>query len=320
MVNRSEVRYQVISALLQAGGPVTLPELLQQCPIDEGQVAGVLAELVAERLVVEGQLAGGRSPRQYCWRARWEKATRGRTVAPRRKLHAAVGPAEITSDRELAIDCEPVLTFHEYIVHEYTPPADKRYCVFLQCSVRRPFSKSPSHGSMKRAIRVATGYDPRKDFESCPVHVVVLASRIGPVPYELEDVYPANVGGGGVKHFSEEHYARVRPILARRMADYITAHGGSYEHMATFTQGRYSDVMGEARRIAGADFHIFPHPNGPQVIDMGGSKPRTYWQKYWIQLTLEIVSWLDGRLRAEAQQRLRKAEVRYRKSPGAKSG
>ena len=50
---------------------------------------------------------------------------------------------------------------------------------------------------MRKAIETATGYNPRKHFEKCPVHVVVLASKIGPVLYELENVYPANVKGGG---------------------------------------------------------------------------------------------------------------------------
>ena len=160
-------------------------------------------------------------------------------------------------------------------------------------------------------VAVATGYWPRKQFESCPVHVVVLASRIGPVPYELEDVYPANIGGGGVKHFRPEHYDRVRPILAERMARYITAHRSCYDHIATFTSGRYGEVMADARKIAGADFPIFPDADGSEIIRMGESKPRTYWQKYWIQLYREIVSWLTPAQRKQAQARLKKLKVEY---------
>ena len=63
---------------------------------------------------------------------------------------------------------------------------------------------------MRRAIGVATGYDPAHDFVRCPVHVVVMASYVGPVPYELQDVYPANVRAGGVKHMGEEEYVHAR--------------------------------------------------------------------------------------------------------------
>jgi hypothetical protein len=114
-----------------------------------------------------------------------------------------------------------------------------------------------------------------------------------------------------VKHFRPEHYDRVRPILAERMARYITAHRDSYDHIATFTQGRYGEVMADARAIASVDFPIFPDGRGPQVIDMGGSKPRTYWQKYWIQLYLEIVSWLKPAQQKQANARLRKLKVEY---------
>ncbi|KKL53251.1 hypothetical protein LCGC14_2277330, partial [marine sediment metagenome] len=132
------------------------------------------------------------------------------------------------------------------------------------------------------------------------------------VPYELEDVYPANVGGGGVKHFKDDHYDRVKPILARRMADYLRAHAGSYDHFATFTHARYGDVMAEARRLAGVDMAIFPDDAGPIVIDMAGSRPRTYWAKYWIQLCLEIIKWLPPAARKQARRRLRERQVHYR--------
>ena len=167
---------------------------------------------------------------------------------------------------------------------------------------------------------MATGYDPSNDFLSCPVHVVVLASKMGPVPYEFEDVYPANVGGGGVKHFGEEYYARVKPVLAERMGRYISAHRASYDRITTFTEGRYGEVMREARGLAAVDFPILPLPGGPRVLQMGRSFPRTYWQRYWIQLYLEIVSWLEPEMQAQAAARLKEMDVEYDqgRKPGGK--
>ena len=310
-MNRSEARHQLIAALLQADGPVTLDELLAGLPVAPQLAKDILAELADRGQVVAGRLSAGSSHTRYVWAARWEEQTRDRSAGSRNVLTQIVDPADVVPAGRLAIDSRPVLAFHDYVINRYTPPADKRMLVFLQCSVRRPFSSSPSHGSMRRAIRLATGFGPARDFEACPVHVVVLASRIGPVPYELEDVYPANAGGGGVKHFGGEHYARVRPILAGRMADYITTHRGRYDHVATFTDGRYGEVMADARETAGADFPIFPAADGPRVRRMGASTPRTYWQKFWIQLYLEIVSWLKPAARAQAAARLRELDVEY---------
>ena len=44
---------------------------------------------------------------------------------------------------------------------------------------------------------------------------------------------------------------------------------------------------------------------------MGESMPRTYWEKYWIQLYLEIASWLDPDMQAQAEARLKKMDVKY---------
>ena len=315
-MKKNEVRHQVISALLQASGPMTLPELLKECGLPRKEVQPVLKELVSRSQVAEGQLLADKPGPQYCWGARWAKETERSAATAKQRLQAAVDAVPAATPGELGLDSIPVTTFHDFIIEQYEPPKEKRFLVFLQCSVRRPFSTSPSHASMRRAISVATGFDPAKEFESCPVHVVVLASRVGPVPYELEDVYPANVSSGGVKHFHPDHYARAKPILAERMGQYMTVHRDHYEHMATFTDGRYSEVMEEAREVASAALEeelalpIFPEPNGLRLVQMGKSKPRTYWAKYWVQLYNEIVTWLEPPRRKEAAARLKKLQVK----------
>lgn len=308
-MNQSEVRYQVISALLQADGPLTLSELVEQCGYPEEMVSGIILELAAEDLIVQGELLPDRPGVHHCWGARWATEAQRRAASERERLRAVVGPPEVASGYKLQIDDGAVLAFHNYIVNDYEPPRDKRFLVFLQCSVRRPFSSAPSHASMRRAISVATGHDPAKDFGRCPVHVVVLASKIGPVPYELEDVYPANVSAGGVKHFDGAVYARLKPILAQRMAEYMIAHRGNYDRMATFTHGRYGQVMREAKKLAGVEFPVLPSRRGPQVTRMGESRPRRYWEKFWMQLYLGIVSWLGPEQRARAEERLKALDV-----------
>jgi hypothetical protein len=239
-------------------------------------------------------------------------------------LRTALDTVDRIAPDELNVDSRPSKAFYDYVVgtethREYCPPANKRFLVILQCSVRRPFSSAPSHAPMRRAIRVATGYDPRRDFAACPVHVVVMASKIGPVPYELEDLYPANVRGGGVKHFRPETYKRVKPILAARMAQFILAFRDQYEQITSFTEGRYSEVLDQARTIAakqagkGLRFSILPKAGGACVTrSTSGAAPHQYWARYWIQLYLEVVSWLDPDQQTEAQARLNKLNIEYR--------
>lgn len=302
-----EHRYRMIATLLQADGPMSAAQAAKAAGMGRKTANAALTGLVQEGLVVCGDLVPGKRGQEYRWAARWAEEAGDRAVESVRDLRTTVGEGE----RDFDIEDEPVLAFNEFVISKYRPPEDKEFLVFFQCSVRRPFWKSPSHGSMRRAVKVATGYDPAREFEQCPVHVVVLASKMGPVPYDLADVYPANVRGGGVKHFGPEHFERVKPILAERMARYITVHGPHYRRMATFTDGRYGEVMAAARELAGVDFPIFPDPAGPDVIRMGKSEPRTYWQHYWIQLYLEILSWLSPAERRAAGERLEELEVEY---------
>jgi hypothetical protein len=306
-MDRDRSRYRLIPVFLQASGPMTRKELSAASGLKGKSLGAGLEQLCAEGLVVEGDLVAGKDAPQYVWAARWEAESGRKADSSREKLSSVVD----SLPRRLAIDSEAVVAFNKFVIDEYRPPADKRGLVFFQCCIRRPFYRSPSHGAMCKGITLATGFHPAKDFERCPVHVVVLASHIGPVPYELQDIYPANVGGGGVKHFGEEHYARVKPILARRMADYIETHGAQYKHMASFTDGRYADVMRETQRLAGVDFPIFPDPSKPRVTWTGKSKPRKYWDKCWIQLYLEVLRWLPPKARKAAAARLEKLGVEY---------
>ena len=119
-----------------------------------------------------------------------------------------------------------------------------------------------------------------------------------------------------MKHFRPDYYEHVRPVLAERMAAYITTHGGNYERTAAFTQGRYAEVMRDAMQIAGVEFPVFPDPEG--AICLPEEKRCQYWVKYWIQLFLEIASWLSPDERKQAEARLKKAGVEYRLRPTLK--
>ena len=69
--------------------------------------------------------------------------------------------------------------------------------------------------------------------------------------------------------------------------------------------------MADVRAAAGRSFAILPRRGGPAVIQMGSSVPRTYWQRYWIQLYFEVVGWLRAAEQARADQRLQALSVVY---------
>jgi hypothetical protein len=320
-VTSREVRHSVVSALLQAGGPVCLDAVCAECDLSEEDATAALAGLVGEGLVLRSRFVREDPGQQYCWAAAWRRELERRTARAVRELRELTGREPPLPDSQLDVSSPASVAFSDYVLGRYTPPEDKRTLVFLQCSVRRPFSSSPSHASLRRAIWVATGCDPRHDFLECPVHVVVLASKVGPVPYELEDVYPANVRGGGVKHFDPVTYERVKPVLAGRLAGYITAHRASYDHITSFTEGRYGEVMQAAAEAAGVTFPVLPAPGGPRLARAGDTRPRKYWEKHWVQLCLQVMDGLGAEARSAAEARLRSLDVEYEgMMPGGHTG
>ncbi|MHC4984729.1 MAG: DUF5591 domain-containing protein [Planctomycetota bacterium] len=289
----AEAHYRVAAGLLRSDRPLTLAEVVEETGVRRAACLSALDDLEEAGDIRSGELVKGEPGPQYAW-GELPKDDTSRRVPP-------------------GLNSELVRRFNDFVVNGYKPPAGKKHLVFFQCSVRRPFSTSPSQASMRRAVAMATGYDPapRNDFDKCPVHVVVLGSLIGPVPYDLEEVYPATVSFGGVGHFSDSDYAIVRPILAERMAAYIKKNKRRYATYATFTSGRYGEVMAAAAEIAGVEMAIFPDPFGPKVIRMGDSRPRAYWQKYWIQLCLHLAEQLGPTAKRITRRRLADHNVEY---------
>ena len=257
-------------------------------------VDGVLAEKAEE--VRRDFRAAGYRYRHGQLRYRLRKRLAAEREEPSRRI---VRPGEQKKE-DIHPTSKPVLDFYNYVITKYIPPPDKDMLVFLQCSVSRPYSKSPSHGSMRKGIRIATGKDPKDDFDDCRCHVVVMSSVIGPVPYEMEDVYPADERGGGVKHMSPEDYRFAKPILAERMGAYIRRWHDRYKVITTFTHDRYGSVMESARKIADVDFPVFPDTRG--IRTAGGNQ---YWTKFWVQVFLELLKGMTEEEQAEAWERFK---------------
>ncbi len=272
----------VVVALLLGRGPVAFDHLREATGHDAAAIEATLRDLEADGSITLDDASA-------CWRA-YQQTSREEVAAVAHDLHP---------------DDEPVAILQDYLTREYEPPAHVRYLAIYQCSARRPFSSSPSHGAINHAIVAATGLHPWRDRETCPVHVVVLAAKSGPAPYDLQDVYPACIRAEGLAQLDAEEYEERRGTLARYMAGYLRAHASGYAGIATFTSGRWGDVMAAVQQTTDLDIDILPRADGATLTRVGSRAPHTYWQKRWIQLALAIMEWLPEDERRAAEARLR---------------
>jgi hypothetical protein len=67
--------------------------------------------------------------------------------------------------------------------------------------------------------------------------------------------------------------------------------------------------MEDAGQLAEVEFPVLPEADGVRITRMGRSFPRTYWQRYWVQLYREVVSWLPPAAQKDADTRLRDLDV-----------
>ena len=291
---------QAIAETLQRlGKPLAIEDL--GTPIED--VRDGLLTLLANREVVLGPLLDDPTVMAACWWEPWCDRQAARLDAERAALEQVVRRESESRDADPRSPAAEA--FQDHLVRVFSPPRGKRILAIFQDAVRRPYSSAPSHASLRQAVRFATGYDPSHDLFCCPVHVIVLASHLGPVPYELEDLWPASCRSIGVKRLSDALFAERLPLLADRLGGYLEQHASAYDTIVAFAQGRYGEVV----RASGFDGPVYPEPGGEQVVRVGEKAPHTYWQKGWIQLYRGIVQGLEPWLREAAQRRLRTAGV-----------
>ncbi len=124
----AELRHNLISVFLQAGGPLSFAELVTRTGAREGDVRRALTGLLSEDLVVAGSLTRDAAEEQYCWAARWQEQVGRRSVVTRSKLQEVVD----TQSRDRGIESGAITAFHRFVIDEYVPPADKRFLIFFQ--------------------------------------------------------------------------------------------------------------------------------------------------------------------------------------------
>ncbi len=126
-----------------------------------------------------------------------------------------------------------VVRWHRRIKERYTPPQAVKLTAVLPCSARKPYSKSKSHMLFQKHIRNGA-----KE-KIALVHELILTSPLGPVPRELESVYPAahyDVPVTG--HWSSEE----KEIAVELLSDYMKKAGTK---MLAHVDGAYRDICEE---------------------------------------------------------------------------
>ncbi len=71
--------------------------------------------------------------------------------------------------------------WQDFVLRLYKPPPDKRYLLFLPCTYRKPYSRSPTHRAILSAL------SPYPWFKR--LHLVVVSTP-GVIPYEYHTEYP----------------------------------------------------------------------------------------------------------------------------------
>jgi archaeosine synthase len=122
--------------------------------------------------------------------------------------------------------------FAERVIHRYHPPRTD-VAVLLPCSARKPYSLSRSHHLLRGAI-CGRG------------HEVILTSPLGPVPRDLELVYPAAHYDIPVTGYWDREE---RGVIGGLLAEYLTSHG--YQRVIAHLDGGAGEVAEEVAATTG---------------------------------------------------------------------
>ena len=138
---------------------------------------------------------------------------------------------------------------NEWILNEYEPP-QRDLCIFVPCSKKKPYHKSPSHRIFDRIIFGLV--EPEK------VHVVVFGT-CGITPRELDTEYPFMdyqfmLGKCNVAKVKRD-FIRME---SQRLSQYLEKTRDNYRHRIAYCIGDFRRSMELAVRMSGIDVTIVP--------------------------------------------------------------
>jgi archaeosine synthase len=157
----------------------------------------------------------------------------------------------------------------------YRPPPGKELLLLVPCSKTKPYSRSPSHRRILRAIS--------EDGPSPGIHVVSLTSPLGVVPQELEGVFPAahydipvtgNWDGEergwvlqALRHLVKVHaYRGILVHLPREEMDWVREALPSGPEVLWTVEGTEGVTSAAALRSLARALRAFREANGPSQV------------------------------------------------------
>ncbi|AEH61227.1 conserved hypothetical protein [Methanosalsum zhilinae DSM 4017] len=141
---------------------------------------------------------------------------------------------------------------NEWILTEYQPP-EREFCIFVPCSKKKPYHKSPSHTMYDRII-----------FELLrpeDVHIVTFGT-CGVTPRELDTEYPFMnyefmMGRCNVAKIKRDFIK----MESERLARYLEKTRDNYKHRIAYCIGDFRTAMQKATEMVDINVEIVPAEN-----------------------------------------------------------
>ena len=149
---------------------------------------------------------------------------------------------------------------HDYFesVLNHFQPIKKKILLFVQCSKIKPYSNSPSHKYIRKAITELTGFDPYDFPEKNPIQIIVISSLIGPVPYENESDYIPSHYNLSVNKITKAQFKEIEPVLIDRISNFLLEIKDNYDKIIFFVKNNYKIICEKVGEYTNTDFIILP--------------------------------------------------------------
>ncbi|HIH45162.1 MAG TPA: DUF5591 domain-containing protein [Candidatus Methanoperedenaceae archaeon] len=155
-----------------------------------------------------------------------------------------------TLDSERIFMHPDMVRANEWVLCSYSPP-HRDLCIFVPCSVHKPYHDSPSHRHYDRVIYSIV--PPER------VHMVVFGT-CGVTPRELDTEYPFMnyrfmMGKCNIASVKREFVK----TETQRLARYLEKTAGSYSRRIAYCMGDFREAMKHAARLTGIGVQIVPY-------------------------------------------------------------
>ena len=181
------------------------------------------------------------------------------------------------------VEKKEIQDYFESILENFIP-IKKKILLFVQCSKIKPYSNSPSHKYIRKAITELTGFDPYDFPEKNPIQIIVISSLIGPVPYENESDYIPSHYNLSVNKITRDQFKEIEPILVDRISNFLLKIKDNYEDIIFFVKNNYRTICEKVRKDTNIDFIISPSPELHMI------------REAWIELKYKLLELLKERL------------------------